>query len=74
MMFGGGKLNASRYISFFGGRIFIFGPYTWAAVQVRRSNFDRYVQSDRLRGPRSFPNVIIEDTRDICTRDVQLIE
>jgi hypothetical protein len=74
-MFGGGELNASRYSSFFGGRIVIFGWYTWGAVaQVRRCNVDRYVQGDRLRRPLSFPNVILEDTRDICTRDVQLIE
>jgi hypothetical protein len=31
-MFGGGKLNASRYSSFFGARIVIFGWYTWGAV------------------------------------------
>jgi hypothetical protein len=62
-MFGGGELNASRYSSFFGGRIVIFGWYTWGAVvQVRRCNVDRYVQGDRLRRPRSFPNVILEDT------------
>jgi hypothetical protein len=73
-MFGGGELNASRYISFFGGRNVIFGWYTWAVVEVRRCYVDRYVKCDRLRRPRSFPNVILEDTRDICMRDVQLIE
>jgi hypothetical protein len=71
-MFGGGELNAFRYSSFFGGRIAIFGWYTWGAVV--RCNFDRYVQCHRLRRPRNFPNVSLEDTRDICTRDVQLVE
>ena len=37
-------------------------------------NFDRDIKCDRLRRPRSSPNVILEDTRDICTRDIQLIE
>src|SRR6266699_441600 len=74
-MFGGGELDASRYSSFFDGRTVIFGWYTWRAVaQVRRCNVDRYVQGDRLHRPHSFPNVILEDTRDICRRDVQLIE
>jgi hypothetical protein len=60
---------------FFGGNIDMFGWYTWGAVvQVRGYNVDRHVQCDRLRRPCSFPNVIIEDTRDICVRDVQLIE
>jgi hypothetical protein len=71
-MFGGGELNASRYISFFGERVVIFGWYTWAVAQVRRCNVDRYVEGHRLRRPRSFP--ILEDTGYICTRDVQLIE
>jgi hypothetical protein len=71
-MFGSGELNASRFISFFGERIVIFGWYTWAVVQVRRCNVDRYVEGDRLRRPRNLP--ILEDTGDICTRDVQLIE
>ena len=35
---------------------------------------NRYVQSDRLGRSRSSPNATPEDTRDICTRDVQLIE
>jgi len=71
-MFGDGELNASRYSSFFGGRIVIFDWYTCGAVaQVRRCNVDCYVQGDRLR---RFPNVILENTGDICTRDVQLIE
>jgi hypothetical protein len=74
-MFGGGQLNASRYSSFFGGSTVTFGWYTWGAVvKVRRCNVDRYVQCDRLRRPRSYPNVILEDTSDICTRNVQLIE
>jgi hypothetical protein len=73
-MFGDGKLNASRYSSCFGGRIVIFGWYTRGAVaQVWRCNVDRYVQGDRLRRRRRFPNVILEDTRDICMRNVQLI-
>ncbi len=75
MMFGSGELNASRCSSFFGVRIAIFGWYIWEAfVLVRRYNLDRYVQCDRLRRPRSFPNAILEDTGNICTRDVQLIE
>jgi hypothetical protein len=70
-MFGGRELNASWYSSFFGGRIVIFGWYTWGAVEkVRRCNIDRYVQGDRLRPPRSSPSVILEDTREICTRDI----
>jgi hypothetical protein len=73
-MFGGGGSNASRYSSFFGGRIDIFGWYTRGAVAQLRCNLDRYVKCDRLRRPRGFPNVILEDTRDICTRDVQPIE
>ena len=74
-MFGGGELNASWYSSFFGGRTDIFNWYTWGAViLVRRYNNDRYVQSDRLRRLRSFPSAIPEDTMDICTRDIQLIE
>src|SRR6266849_2753695 len=75
-MLGGGELNASQYSSFFGRKIFIFSWYAWGAVtvvQVRRFNVDRYVQCDRLRRPHSFPNVVLEDTRDICTRDFQLI-
>ena len=72
-MFGGGELNASRYNSFFGGRIVIFYWYTCGAVvRVRSCNVDCYVQRDRLRC--SFANVILENTRDICTRDVQVIE
>jgi hypothetical protein len=75
IMFGGGELNASRYSSFFGGRIVIFGWYTWGAVaQVRRCNVKRYVQGGQWCRPHSFPIVILEDTRDICTRDVQLVE
>ena len=35
---------------------------------------DLYVQCDRLRRLRSSPSAITEDTLDICTRDVQLIE
>jgi hypothetical protein len=69
-MFGGGEL----YSSFFDGRIVIFGWYTWGTVVQFPCNVDRYVQCDRLRRPCSFPNVILEDTRDIYTRDVQLIE
>jgi hypothetical protein len=38
------------------------------------NDLDRYVKCDRLHRPRGVPNVILEDTRDICTRDVQLIE
>jgi hypothetical protein len=45
-----------------------------AVVQVRRCDVDRYVQCDWVRRPRSFPNVILEDTRDLCPRDVQLVE
>jgi hypothetical protein len=74
-MFGDGELNASRYSSFFGRRIVIFGWYTWGAVvQVRMCNVDRYVKCDRLCQSRNFRNVILEDTGDICTGDVQLIE
>ena len=35
---------------------------------------ERYVQCNRLGQPRSSPNAIPEDTRDFCTRDVQLIK
>jgi hypothetical protein len=70
-MFGDWELNASRYSSFFGGGITMYG---WAVVQARRRNIDRYVQSDRLGRLRSSPTAIPEDTRDICTRDIQLIE
>jgi hypothetical protein len=73
-MFGSGVLNASRYSSSFGGRIAIIGWYAWGAVAQVRCNVDCYVQGDRLRRPRSFPNVILKDTWDICMRDVQLIE
>src|SRR6267154_580573 len=75
-MFGGGVLNASRNSSVFRGKIVTFVWYTWGAVvQVRRMcNVHRYVKCDQLRRPRSFPNVILEDTRDICTRYVQLIK
>jgi hypothetical protein len=53
----------------------MFNWQTWGAViQVRRCNNDRYVQCDRLRRPRSSPSAIPEDTMDICTRDVRLIE
>ena len=69
-MFRVGELNASRYISFFGGRIVILGWYTWAVVQVRSCNVDRYVKCDRLRRPRSFPDVILQDTRDIRAREM----
>jgi hypothetical protein len=48
---------------------------TWR-VFGRRCNFtfDSYVKCDRLR-PRGLPNVIleVEDTKDICMRDVQKI-
>ena len=74
-MFGSGELNASRYRSFFGGRIVSFGWYPWGAfVQVQRCNVDRYEQCDRLGRMRGFYSAIPEDTRDTCTRDVQLIE
>jgi hypothetical protein len=73
-MFGGGELNVSGYSSSFGGRIAIFGRYAWGAVAQVRGNIDCDVQDDRLRRPRSFPIVILEDTRDICTRDVQLVK
>jgi hypothetical protein len=68
-MYGDGELNASRYSSFFGGRIVIFGWYAWEAfVEVRRCNVDRYVKCDRLRRPRTnFFTIILEDTGDICT-------
>jgi hypothetical protein len=72
MMFGSGELNEPRCSSFFGMRI---ARYIWEAfVLVRRYNLDCYVQCDRLRRPRSFSNDILEDTRNICTQDVQLIE
>ena len=70
-MFGDGKLNASRYSSFFGGGIITYGC---AVVQARRCDVNCYVQSDRLGRPRSSPNAIPEDTRDICTQDIQLIK
>jgi hypothetical protein len=61
--------------SLFGGRVVISSWYAWgAAAQVRRCDVGRYVKYDRLRGPRSFPNAVLEDTRDIYTQDVQLIE
>jgi hypothetical protein len=73
-VFGGGELNAFRYRSFFGGRI-IVGWYTWRAViHGRRCDLDGCVECDWLCRPRSFRNVVLEDTRDICTRDVRLIE
>ena len=75
-MFAGKGLNEPWYSDFFSRRIVIFGGH-WhalgAVVQVRRCNVDRYVQCDSLRQPRSSPNVICENARDICTRDVQLI-
>jgi hypothetical protein len=62
-----GGLSPSRYGRFFGGRIALFSWYTYgAAVQGRRGNVDRYVKGDRLRRPRCLPNVILQDTRDIC--------
>jgi hypothetical protein len=68
-------LNAFRYRSFFGGRAVIFVWYTWrAAVQGRWCNVHRDVKCDRLGRPRSFPNVIPKDTRDIWPRDIQSIE
>ena len=74
-MFGGGEWNASRYCSFFGEKIVIFGWYTWgAAVQVRSCDVGRYIQRNPLRRPLSFPGVVLENTRNICKRDVQLIE
>ena len=76
-MFGDGELNASWYSSFFGGRVVIFSWYASGAltvVQVRRCNVDRYVKCDWLCQPRSFPNAILEDTRDIYTRGIQLIK
>ena len=43
-MFGGGELNASRYSSFFGGRIVIVEWDTCGAVvQVRSCDVGRYV-------------------------------
>ena len=72
MMFGNRGLNGFWNSS---RRIIIFGWYTWGAVvQVRGSNVDRYVKCDRLRRRHSFPKVILEDTRDIWTRDIRLIE
>ena len=71
-MFGG---EAFRYGSFFGGRTVIFCWYTCeVGVQDRGGNVDRYVKFDWLRRPRGIPNVILEDTRDICTQDVRSIE
>jgi hypothetical protein len=53
----------------------MFGWYTWGdVVQVQRCDVDRYVKCDQLHRRRSFPNVIPEDTRDVCTQDVQLVE
>src|SRR6266852_814755 len=69
---GGGELNASWYSSFFCGRIEIFGCYNREAVVVRRCNVDCNVNCDRLRRPCSSPNVILEDTRNIYTRGLQL--
>jgi hypothetical protein len=52
-------------------------------VRTRRRNVDRYVKRvtlyitvniDRLRRPRTSHNSVLEYTRDICTRDVQLID
>jgi hypothetical protein len=52
----------------------IFGRYTWeAAVKVRRCDVDHYAECDQLRRPRSSPDTILEDARDIWTRDVQMI-
>ena len=42
-------------------------------VSRRRTYIGRYVQYDWLGRLRSFPNVILEDTGDICKRDIQLI-
>ena len=64
-----------RYGSFLGGKTAIFCWYTCeAGVQDRGGNVDCYVKFNRLRRPRGIPNVILEDTRDICTRDVRSIE
>ena len=73
-MFGGGELNVSLYGKSFGGRIAIFGYYAWGAVAQVWCDIDCYEQGDGLHRPRSFPRVILEDARDICTRDVHLIE
>jgi hypothetical protein len=57
------------------GRIDTFPWYIWGAVgQVRRGYIDRYVECERVRQPRGLPNTILEDIRDIYTRDVQLIK
>jgi hypothetical protein len=78
VMFGSGNLNLSCCSSFLGGRIVIFGWYTWGAVvQIPRCNVDHYVKCDRLCQPRSSFNVVVEDTGDVytrATRDVQLTE
>src|SRR6266566_9574428 len=65
--FGSWELNASRYSSFFGGRIDTFRWYIWGAVgQVRRGFIDRYryAECDWLGRLRRLPNIILEDTRD----------
>ena len=74
-MLGGRGLSTSRYGSFFGGRTAIFCWYTYeVAVHGWRGDVDLYIKCGRTRRPRSIPNAILEDTRDICTRDVQPIE
>jgi len=74
-MFGREELIASRYSGFFGERVTIFVRYALGGVvQIRRCDVDCYVNCDLLRRPRTFPNAILEDTRDIYTRDSQLIE
>jgi hypothetical protein len=56
------------------GRINTFRWYIWGAVgHDRRGYIDRYAECERVRRRCVLPN-IIEDTRDIYTRDVQLIE
>ena len=56
------------------GRMDTFRWYIWGAVgQVQRGFIDRYAECDWLRRLRKLPNIILEDTRDIYTRDVQLI-
>jgi hypothetical protein len=67
-------LNASRYNNFFCGRNVIFCRYAWeAAVKVRRCDVDHYAKCDQLRRPRSSPDAILKDARDIRIRDVQMI-
>ena len=48
--------------------------YGWAVVQARRCDIDCNVQCDWLGRPRSTPNAIPQNTRDICKRDVQTIK